>query len=98
MCSNKQQLKINIEEIEDNTIEGTQFKYEDFSIVYGTVKYKNPVPKFTKIVSDYMLTYSEKEDNLEYGAIYKIEIILAHQDIDDEFKIEVITTGSEKRQ
>lgn len=92
------QLRIDMELVEDNSIEGTTFKYEDFSIIYGTVKYKNPVPKFTKIVSDYMLTYSTEEDNLEYGTIYKIEIRLAHQDIDDEFKIEVITTGSEKRQ
>ena len=86
-----------MEEVKDDDIVGTTFKYEDFSIVYGTVKYKNPVPKFTKIVSDYMLTYSTEEDNLEEGTgtIYKIEIRLAHQDIDEEFKIEVITTGTE---
>lgn len=92
--SNKQ-LRVEMDEVLDDTIEGTTFKYEDFSIVYETVKYKNPVPKFTKIVSDYMLTYSTEEDNLEYGTIYKIQIILSHQDIKDEFKIEVVTTGSE---
>lgn len=90
------QLKVNVEEVTDKNIQGTTFKYEEFSIIYGKVKYENPVPKFTKIVSDYMLTYSTKEDKLEYGTIYKIEIRLSHQDIEDEFKIEIITTGSEK--
>lgn len=89
------QLKIEMEEVVDDTIEGTTFKYEEFSIVYGTRKYQNPVPKFAKIVSDYMLTYSTEEDDLEYGTIYKIQIIIEHQDIEDEFKIEIITTGTE---
>lgn len=87
------QLKVNMEEVADNTIQGTTFKYEEFSIIYGKVKYPNPVPKFAKIVSDYMLTYSTEEDELEYGTIYKIQIRIAHQDIKDEFKIEVVATG-----
>lgn len=89
------QLRIDMEMIEDNSIEGTKFEYEEFSIIYGTVRYKNPVPKFTKIVSDYMLTYSTDEDNLEYGTLYRIKIRLKNPDIDDEIVIDVIATGTE---
>jgi len=88
------QLKVNLEEVVDNTIEGTTFKYEEFSIIYGNVKYENPVPKFAKVVSDYMLTYSTDTDNLEYGTLYKIKIRIAHQDILDEIVIEIIATGT----
>ena len=33
------------------------------------------------------------ENKLEYGVIYKLKIRIKYQDIDDEFVIEVITTG-----
>jgi len=89
-------LKVIWEEVSDPSIEGTNFKYEEFSVIYDNVKYKNHVPKFAKIVSDYMLTYSTEEDYLEYGKLYKIELRIAHQDIEDEFKVEIITTGSKK--
>lgn len=88
-----------VEESRTINVSGTEMNIKVANILYGEegskVKYENPVPKLTKIVSDYMLTYSKEEDNLEYGTIYKIEIRLEHQDIEEEFKIEVITTGSE---
>lgn len=73
--------------------DGTTFQYDTFNIIYGKVKYKNPDPKFTKIVSDYILTYSTETDELEYGNLYKIKIRVRHQDIQEEYIIEVVATG-----
>lgn len=86
------QLKIENDVVEVNE-DGTIFTYETFDIIYGKVKYKNIDPKFTKIVSDYILIYSSDEDNLEYGRLYKIQIIIDHQDIDEKTVIEVVATG-----
>lgn len=77
--------------------DGTEFTFETFDIIYGGVKYKNPDNKFVKIVNDYILIYSgdtpNEEEALEYGRLYKIQIILEHQDIDENIVIEVVATG-----
>jgi len=86
------QLKV-VETTDRVTDEGTTFDYNTFNIYYGGHKYKNPDPKFTKIVSDYILTSTVPEDNLEYGVIYHIKLRIEHQDIEDEYVIDVITTG-----
>lgn len=91
----QKQLKVDFEEIVDKSIQGTNFTYETFNVIYGTVKYENPSPKFATIVNDYILTYTTDEDNLEYGTLYKIKIRIDHQDLDDEVVIEVVTTGTE---
>ena len=85
---------LKIDEItKDATEDGTTFQYTTFNIVYGGVKYENPDPKFAKVVSDYLLTYTVAEDALEYGVIYHIKIRISHQDLDEEFVIDVVTTG-----
>lgn len=86
------QLSVVNESVTTNE-DGTTFTYDTFSIIYGNVKYNNPDPKFAKIVSDYILTYTTELDNLEYGVLYKIRIRIDHQDIEEEFVIEVVTTG-----
>lgn len=88
----KKQLKV-VEEEKETTDDGTTFEYTTFYILYGGIKYKNPDPKFAKVVSDYMLTNTTAEDNLEYGKLYHIKIRIAHQDLEDEYVIDVITTG-----
>lgn len=90
-----QEKQLKIEEIEEETTEdGTTFTYESFNIIYGGVKYENPDPKFAKIKSDYIFTTSSASDNLEYGVIYKLKIRIAHQDLDDEIVIDIVTTGT----
>jgi len=91
--STTKQLKI--EQIKEQAEEdGTTFEFETFNILYGGVKYKNPDPKFAKVVSDYMLTSYTKEDyEIEYGKIYHIKIRIAHQDLEDEYVVDIVTTG-----
>lgn len=86
------QLKV-IQTREEAEEDGTRFEYETFNILYGGVKYDNPDPKFAKVVSDYILTSSIPEDNLEYGKIYRIRIRIEHQDLDDEYVVDIVTTG-----
>ncbi|MBQ7136740.1 MAG: type II secretion system protein [Bacilli bacterium] len=88
----EKQLKVEQTDIEV-TEEGTKFEYTTFTILYGGVKYNNPDPKFTKIVSDYILTSSIPDDNLEYGVIYHIKIRIKNQDIKEEYVVDVVTTG-----
>jgi len=88
----EKQLKVE-ESTKTVTDEGTTFEYTSFDILYGGVKYNNPDPKFTKVLSDYILTSSIPDDNLEYGVIYHIKIRIKHQDIDEEYVIDVVTTG-----
>ncbi len=85
-------LQVREEKVEAEE-DGTHFTYSTFSIVYGGVKYENPEPKFATVVDDYILTMTTPENKLEYGVIYKLKIRIKYQDIDDEFVIEVITTG-----
>lgn len=85
-------LKIITEE-KTATEDGTTFTYFSSYILYGNVKYELPDPKFARIVDDYMFFSTVEEDSLEYGVIYKIRIRIEHQDLDDEFVIEVVTTG-----
>ena len=88
----KKQLKI--EQIEEQVEEdGTTFEFETVNFLYGGRKYKNPDPKFVKVVSDYMLTSTTEEDSLEYGKIYHIKIRIAHQDLEKEYVIDIVTTG-----
>jgi len=75
------------------TEDGTTFEFETFNILYGGVKYDNPDPKFAKVVSDYILTSTIEDDNLEYGVIYHIKIRIEHQDLEDEYVVDVVTTG-----
>ena len=81
------------EEIVTTEDDGTPFKYETFNILYGGVKYKNPDPKFAKVVNDFILSYTTDDDGLEYGTIYKIMIRIKHQDIEHEYVVNVVTTG-----
>ena len=87
-------LQIKNREIETEE-DGTTFSYTTFNIIYGGVAYENPEPKFATIVNDYILTMTTVDNNLEKGVIYKIKIRIKYQDIDDEFVVEVITTGRE---
>ena len=73
--------------------EGHYFTFDCPYILYGGVKYSNPYPGFTNIESDYMLTYTTNRDDLEYGTLYRINLRLTHQDITDEFVINIVTTG-----
>lgn len=86
------ELKI-VKEEKTTTEDGTTFTYDSSYILYGGVKYELPDPKFARIVDDYMFFSTIEEDNLEYGVIYKIRIRIEHQDLEDEFVIEVVTTG-----
>lgn len=89
-----EEKQLKVEEKEEKTVEdGTSFTYETFNIIYGGVKYKNPEPKFAKVMNEYILTKTVDTDNLEYGVIYKIKIRIEHQDIDDEYIIDIVTTG-----
>lgn len=88
------ELQIKNREIETEE-DGTTFSYSTFNIIYGGVAYENPEPKFATIVNDYILTMTTVDNNLEKGVIYKIKIRIKYQDIDDEFVVEVITTGRE---
>ena len=78
--------------VEDVIMDG-HFEIPTFYILYGGVKYDNPDPKFANVVDDYILTSSIDADNLEYGVIYHIKLRIEHQDLDDEFVIDVVTTG-----
>lgn len=88
----EKQLKV-LEEKKETTEDGTTFQYETFNIIYGGVKYENPEPKFAKVVDDYILNSTIESDNLEYGVIYRIKICIEHQDIENEYVINVVTTG-----
>ena len=86
--------QLKVEQVKEQAEEdGTVFEFETFNILYGGVKYKNPDPKFAKIVSDYIFTSTTTEDNIEYGIIYHIKIRISHQDLEEEFVIDVVTTG-----
>ena len=86
--------QLKIEQIKEPVEEdGTTFEFETFNIIYGGVSYKNPDPKFAKVVSDYMLTSTTEEDGLEYGKIYHIKIRIAHQDLEKEYAVDIVTTG-----
>ena len=88
----EKQLKI--ETISESVTEdGTTFELETFNILYGGVKYNNPDPKFAKIVSDYILTSTIPDDKLEYGVIYHIKIRIEHQDLEEEYIVDIVTTG-----
>lgn len=89
----EKQLKV-VTERKTTTEDGTTFEYDTFNIIYGGVKYENPEPKFAKVVNDYILTLTLPEDNLEYGVIYRLKIRIEHQDIDDEYVIDVVATGT----
>lgn len=89
----KKRLKIQVNQDVNIYDDGTNFTIDTFEIVYGNIKYKNPDPKFISIVPDYILTYTTDEDNLEYGTIYKINIKMRHQDIANDYIIEIVTTG-----
>lgn len=86
------QLRIEEQEVETSE-KGTHFTYDTFNIIYGGVKYPNPDPKFAKVVNDYILTSTTTRDDLEYGVIYRIKIRIEHQDIDDEYVVDIVTTG-----
>ncbi len=79
------------ETIED---EGHYFTYDNQFILYGGIKYENPDPVFTRLINDYMLTYTTNRDNLEYGVIYKINLRISHQDLNDELVIDIVATGT----
>ena len=86
--------QLKVEQIKEQTEEdGTVFEFETFNILYGGVKYKNPDPKFAKIVSDYMLISTVEEDNIEYGKLYHIKIRISHQNLEEEFVVDIVTTG-----
>lgn len=88
----EKQLKV-VKEDKQVTEDGTSFSYSSFYIQYGTIKYENPAPKFAKVVDDVMLNSTVEGDRLEYGVIYRIQIRISHQDLDDEFVVKIITTG-----
>ena len=93
MDNTEKQLKIDNKAITVNE-DGTTFSYDALEFVYGNVKYNNPDPKFISIVPDDILTYTTNGE-IEYGTIYKISIKLRHQDIVNDYIIEIITTGKD---
>lgn len=88
----EKQLKV-VEIEEEATEDGTTFKFKSFYILYGGVKYENPDPKFATIVKKDMLSYTKTSDNLEYGVIYKIKLTIQHQDLEEKYNLDIVTTG-----
>ncbi len=92
MDDTMKQLKVVHEQVKIDD-DGHYFDFDSIYFTYGGVKYENPDPVFTTMVSDYMLTYTTDQAHLEYGVIYKINLRIKHQDLSNEFVIDVVTTG-----
>lgn len=83
-------------EVRQETIFTDNFTYYIPYISYGGIKYNIPDAANISIIDDYFLESSSVDDGIETGtALYRIRLLLSHNDLDTDIDISIVAGGNE---
>ena len=80
----------------EETIETDTFSYDVLYVLYGDIRYDIPDANNVYIEDDYILTTTSDTDSLETNTkLYKININLKHNNLDNDITITIVANGTE---